>query len=259
MASKQIVLLVQSGDGGARIMKETAFDLITLPHPKGIPVVFVQVAGELMELQCIEPKKRGSWFINQRVSSSSKVYVATKFDPRFLCLPYLERAGAKYCPLDQVVCTNDTVGCSRLPLTRSSEWKLDEVTDIKDLGDDLILFRFNESKTLDWLSVKVRRTAVHFMEQRLRKMDFENVAFVSTFQSSSQVAQNSKNSTTETLLSVPNSHDIQTAVQVVSDYLSESLSEKLLKVFGLSASDLTDTKNHNSKRKTDWEADLEVP
>jgi Ydr279p protein family (RNase H2 complex component) wHTH domain/Ydr279p protein triple barrel domain len=258
MSSNQIILLVQSGDGGAKIMKEAAFDLITLPHPKGMPVVFVQIAGELMELQCIEPKKRGSWFINQKVSSSSKVYVATKFDPRFLCLPYLERAGTKFCPLDQVVCTNDVVGCSRLPLTKSAQWKLDEITDVKDLGDDLILFRFNESKTLDWLSGKVKRTAVHFMNQRRQKMDMENVAFVSSFQSSIQANVNSKNSTTETQLSEPNSHDIKTAVQVISDYLSESMSEKLLKVFGLSASDLTDTKNLNSKRKTDWEADLEV-
>ena len=236
----------------------TAFDLITLPHPKGMPIVFVQIAGELMELQSIEPKKRGSWFVNQRVSSSSKVYVATKFDPRFLCLPYLERASAKYSPLDQVVCTNDTAGCSRLPLTRSGQWKLDEVTDVKDLGDDLILFRFNESKTLDWLNNKVRRTAIHFMKQRQQKMDSENVTFVSSFQSSSQATVNSKNSTTETQLAEPNPHDIKTAVQVISDYLSESMTEKLLKLYGLSASDLTDTKNHNSKRKTDWEADLEV-
>lgn len=258
MASKQIVLLVQSVDGGATIMKESAFDLITLPHPKGIPIVFVQIAGDLMELQCIEPKKRGSWFINQRVSSSSKVYVATKFDPRFLCLPYLERAGARYCPLDQVVCTNDTAGCSRLPLTKSREWKLDEITDVKDLGDDLILFRFNEVKTLEWLSAKVTRTAIHFMKQRQEKMDTENVAFVSTFQSSSHATVNLKSNMTETTLSEPNSHDTKTAIQVVTDYLSESMTEKLLKAFGLSAADLTDTKNHSSKRKTDWEADLEV-
>jgi hypothetical protein len=181
-----------------------------------------------------------------------------EIDPRFLCLPYLERAGAKFCPLDQVVCTNDVVGCSRLPLTKSTQWKLDEITDVKDLGDDLILFRFNESKTLSWLSVKVRRTAAHFMSQRQQKVDMENVAFVSSFQSSIQANVNSKNSSTETQLSEPNSHDIKTAVQVISDYLSESMSEKLLRVFGLSASDLTDTKNLNSKRKTDWEADLEV-
>ena len=128
----------------------------------------------------------------------------------------------------------------------------------KDLGDDLILFRFNEVKTLEWLSAKVTRTAIHFMKQRQEKMDTENVAFVSTFQSSSHATVNLKSNTTETTLSEPNSHDIKTAIQVVTDYLSESMTEKLLKAFGLSAADLTDTKNHSSKRKTDWEADLEV-
>lgn len=257
MPAKQIILIVQKPGGGTDLLRETSLDLITLPHPKGIPVVYIQIAGEILELQSVQPKKHGSWFINQVVSSNSNFYTASKLDPRFLCLPFLEKAGARFCPLDQIITTSDVVGCSRLPLLNSNNWKLHEVADVKDLGDDLILFRFNESKTMDWLSGKVKRTAIHFMNQRLLQTSAQNVAFVSSFQSSGQSTSSDKSGPSAPP-SEPDFCDVKSAVQVIADYLTDAMTEKLLKMFGLSTSDCFDSKSQSVKRKTDWEADLEV-
>jgi Ydr279p protein family (RNase H2 complex component) wHTH domain len=257
MPAKQIILIVQKAGGETDLLRETSLDLITLPHPKGIPVVYIQIGGEILELQSVQPKKHGSWFINQVVSSSSNFYTASKLDPRFLCLPFLEKAGTRFCPLDQIITTSDIVGCSRLPLSNWNKWNLHEVADVKDLGDDLILFRFNESKTMDWLSGKVKRTANHFMKLRLLQSSAQNVAFVSSFQSSGQATISDK-SGSEAPHGEPDFSDVKTAVQVIADYLSDTMTEKLLKLFGLSTADCFDSKSQSVKRKTDWEADLEV-
>lgn len=257
--SKNIVIIVQNVNNAAGILEGAALDLITLPHPKGIPVVYIQIDGEILELQSVQPRSNGSWFINQNVSSSGSFYMASKLDPRFLCLPFLERAAAKYSPLDQIITTSDVQGCGRLPLSNSSRWRIDEIADVKDLGDDLILFRYNEVKTLKWLRGKVTRTARHFKTVRNSQLAAQNSSFVGSFQSSSQAPQSVINSSlVSSTTSEPDSQYIKTAVQVVSDYLSDSMTNKLLQEFNLSLADLNDLKNHSSKRKTDWEADLEV-
>jgi hypothetical protein len=97
------------------------------------------------------------------------------------------------------------------------------------------------------------------MTIRQSQMAAQNTAFVGSFQSSSQAPQSVINSSlVNSTPSEPDSQDIKTAIQVVSDYLTDSMTIKLLKEFNLSLSDLTDLKSHSSKRKTDWEADLEV-
>lgn len=260
---KQIIMLVQRDEGAVEIMKETSLDLVTLPHPKGSAIVYVQIAGKIMELQSIEPKKHASWFINQKVSSSSSFYMASKLDPRFLCLPYLEKYGSKFSPLDQIITLSELEGCSRIPLLSSSRWKLEEISDVKDLGDDLILYRFNEEKTLEWLSQKVNRTAVHFMSKRQEKKLQNSTTFAGSFESSAQSSARSSNQSTNdstkcsTILE-PEKEDILMAFQVVSDYLTLNMTELLLKRLDLLCSDLIDTQVQSSKRKADWENELEV-
>jgi hypothetical protein len=56
----------------------------------------------------------------------------------------------------------------------------------------------------------------------------------------------------------PEKVDIQMAFQVVSDYLTVNMTELLMKKLGISGSDLIDTKLQSSKRKADWENELEV-
>ena len=257
MTSKQIILILQKPDGDIEIVKETSLKLVTLPHPKGTPVVYISLSGNILELQSVQPKKHGSWFINQKVSSSSSFYMASKLDPRFLCLPFFMSNGTRFSPLDQIILCKD--GCSRLDLTNSNRWKLDEIADVKDLGDDLIVYRHNEAKTMKWLISKVHKVANIFMSKRQCKISAENVTFVGSFDSSAQTSRSSKfDSTTTMIFTEPEKIDIKMGLQIVVDYLDETMTIKLLESLGFLMSDLADTKNQNMKRKADWETELEV-
>ena len=257
MTTKQIVLILQKPDGDVEIVKETKLDLVTLPHPKGIPVVYILLSGNILELQSIQLKKYASWFINQKVSSSSCFYMASKLDLRFLCLPFFMNNVSRFSPLDQILVGAD--GCSRLDLSNSHRWKLDEIADVKDLGDDLIVYRFNEAKTMKWLISKVNRVAIVLMRRRQSRLSAENATFVSSFASSAQTSRSSKGDSMGPTLSIePEPIDIKLGLQIVADYLDDAMTVRLVGLLGLSMCDLECTKNQNTKRKADWETELEV-
>lgn len=145
----------------------------------------IDLEGSMYELQITQPRKYSSWFINQRVSSGQDVYMANVFDPRFLCLPFLEKSAGKYSPLDQIVFMDAKY--ARFPYARANTWKLDEVCDVNDkLGDDMILYRYNETKMLEWLRRKVENTAKALMKQRLARAQSQNTTFASGFNVSKQ-------------------------------------------------------------------------
>ena len=257
MTTKQIVLILQKPDGIVEIVKETNLKLVTLPHPKGTPLLYISLSGHILELQSVQPKKYASWFINQKVSSSSSFYMASKLDPRFLCLPFFMNNGSKFSPLDQIILCKD--GCSRLDLTNSNRWKLDEIADVKDLGDDLIVYRHNEAKTIKWLISKVHKVACIFLRKRQSIACAENVTFVGSFDSSAQTSRSSKCDSTPTMISTePEEIDIKMGLQIVADYIDEMMTIKLVESLGLLMTDLGDKKNQNMKRKADWETELEV-
>lgn len=85
------VLLVERDANTVRCVERTPeMKLKTFLHPKaGIPVLYMVFEDEIHELQAVTPRNYGSWFVNQRVSSDKQLYLSTKMDPRFLCLPYL--------------------------------------------------------------------------------------------------------------------------------------------------------------------------
>ena len=188
-----MIIFVQSNDGSCVIPDNIKF--IRLCHPKsGIEMTYAVVDHVLMEIQSVQPRRHGSWFVDQRVSSDSSIYLASPIDPRFLVLPALEKSSARYCPLNQII-TN------AIPLEGSTKWKLFEICDINDkLGDDMIFYRFNEAKTFVWLKDKVDRTAKVLTSQR-RKQSSEKCT-VSSFHNS---VQSSKSTTQQQRASSTNS------------------------------------------------------
>lgn len=292
-SQKEIILLIQkaptvgSGAVVAQEIRAKELHLKAFPHPRGYGMMIIDLEDQFYELQSTQPRKFSSWFINQRVSSSQTVYMANIFDPRFLCLPFLEKAGAKYSPLDQIIHMDEKY--ARFPFQRVSTWKMQDICDVNDkLGDDMILYRYNESKVIDWLKGKVGRTAAAFMKQRLAKM--QNTTFASGFnvskQSTGAITTNDGPSCSGTLRLVGGSlhcpmfvihcvaaacckhtadtsskEDIVMALEVVSDYLTPAMAERLLKAYNMTPADLNTSKAAaaaNLKRKADWEQELEV-
>ena len=262
--AKQVILLLQRTDGRAEIMKETDLNFKVLPHPKGnVPVLFVDIGGDIFELQTSQPKKHGSWFVNQKVSSNANVYMASKIDPLFLCLPHFE-SRTQYSPLDQIITLSDeSSGCGRMSLNNSMHWKLENIADVKDLGDDLILYRYNETKTMEWLKAKIQRVARHLLTVRKSRASEQTTSFVSTFNFSGQSSSSSSSSSTTNAVNTighdePESQDIRMALQVVTDYLTESMTIKIVASFGMDAKDMVVSKSQTQKRKADWEYELDI-
>ena len=180
-----MIVLYQGIDGWEELEKSCNMQLISLPDVKnGDDNIYILQGDKILELQSANPRRFASWFIDQRVSSDSAIYVASRVDVKFLLLPYLEKESSKYRPIDQIV-------SSRFPLEHSSSWKLMDICDINDkLGDDMILYRYNESKTVIWLRAKVDRTAKVLCSQRRRKCLLENQLIVSNFNISAQSSLN---------------------------------------------------------------------
>jgi hypothetical protein len=269
--TKQIVLLLQRTAGRPEVVNESDVALTVLPHPKGrVPVVYVDLAGEIFELQSVQPKKYGSWFVNQKVSSNAQIYLASRVDPLLLCLPYFETR-TQYSPLDQIVTAPDdaaTSSCARLPLAKAASWHLENISDVKDLGDDLVLYKYNEEKTLAWLSHKVRRAARHLLSVRKARATVDGTV-VSSFNMSAQAHASAASSSAASSLSgadagasaaagEPEAEDIRAALQVVTDYLTDAMATKLVAAFGLTAADVAASKTQAQKRKADWEIELEI-
>jgi len=161
--------------------------------------------------------------------------------------------------LNQIITTADET--SRLPLEACKNWKMEEICDINDtFGDDIIFYRYNEEKTMNWLKNKVNKTSIILASQRCKRSAARNTSFASQFNSSAQ-ATSSKN---ENDISLSNAEvtadDTKVALQLVCDYLSDVASGKLVNSFGYNLDDLKhETKESQpEKRKAEWEIDLEV-
>jgi hypothetical protein len=262
---KHSVLLFNDSSNGLIDSRKRELELLNLPHPKGCGVLFAHVGTDLYELQSAEARRFGSWFIDQRVSSDPHFYVANKIDPRFLVLPYFEKeAGAKFSPLDQVMMIGD--GYDRMPLKEAAtRWKLDEMLDMKDLGDDLILFRFNKEKVLALLKAKVESAAKAICVHRKKQSKADTS--VSTFDVSAQEALNvggtgSQGNTTQDSASSSElevtADDKLEAMQLVSDYLTDNMTKNLASAMDLNLSDVNTVSMKGEKRKADWEIELEI-
>lgn len=154
-----------------------------LPHPRYGPITFLKSKGKIYEIQKVQPRKFGSWFINQRVLSDCSYLMVSKFDIRFLILPFFENFGDKYRPLDQIIASVE--GCDRIGLENCDDWNLSEICDINDkLGEDMILYRINMEKVLEWLRSKVTSAIEVISSQRRRKAADSLLA--QTFNSSAQ-------------------------------------------------------------------------
>ena len=267
-APKQMIFLVNGASTISAVPNSNELKVIVLPHPKGDGAEVSYLHGHddtIYELQTICPEKYGSFFINNKVSSDTHFFLANKIDMRFLILPYLEKS-EKYSPLDQIVTTSGD--CDRMPLPLSKltgRWKLEEMCDMKDLGDDLVLFKYNEEKALSWLQSKVKRTTLTIAGQRMRREKEDKTLFVAGFDISAQQAGNTntnkENDENMNGLSKPmeaNKKDEKIALQIVADYCSVAMATKLVGKYGFASVDSLTMPIQENKRKADWEVEMEM-
>ena len=258
--SNDMLLLLESQNDVAR--HDDKIEFITLPHPKfQTPTVYIlQNDNTFLELQTSSFRRFNCWFINQRISSNGNLSLGTKVDPKFLVLPYIEKAGsAKFSPIDQIV--DMTEGCARIPLGNASNWALEKICDVKDLDDMGYFIRYSPEKTQSWLQGKVKSLSKLLAMKRTKKA--ESKTTVSSFnnaQSSSSAVDNDAvmkmNGDTTIVVS---RDDTILALQIIVEYVNESIAQPLIAHFDVNAGELQANKKQvEVKRKADWEEELEI-
>lgn len=203
-------------------------DIVTLRHPNtGESAIFLfsPANNSVQEILTFNEGKR-SWFIEESVKSDGKMQLSTPIDPIFLVLPYLR----KHCinqaiPLDQLLRDEEYPETERL-LKSSGLKYLNLIADRKG-DEELNAFKYNEEKTLSWLKKKTERVA-DILKQK--NINVGGGAVSATFIKSKSE-------------SFDNDAYLKYAHGIVSEYLMEDLSSKLLKYLNL-------PEENNLKRKS---------
>lgn len=190
---KNIIILFQKQTKMTSLtLLPTDLELILVPHPKYESSLCICWENQFYELQSCSLQKYTTWFIEQRISSSQFLYLATIVDPKFIILPYLEKSNGKFSPLDQII---PQLQNAKLPnLSLASQWNMNSICDINDsFGDDCIFYRYNTEKALNWLKSKVQKISKIILHQRILKEERQQPSFVTSFQSAEAASLDKNN------------------------------------------------------------------
>ncbi|KAF7321755.1 hypothetical protein MKEN_00697200 [Mycena kentingensis (nom. inval.)] len=149
---------------------------LRLPHPRTeLPTLFL-AGSSILEAQSVSPVNARSWFIDQQVVSDGKLLMFTPVDPAFLLIPvlqavYPENTPGMFRPADEIfedAATNlaqssdpetsipkddvtyfTSMECCRKAMRR--------ICEVKEITDDLVVFRYSRERVVDYLRAKVDR------------------------------------------------------------------------------------------------------
>ncbi|KAF5295044.1 hypothetical protein FQR65_LT10597 [Abscondita terminalis] len=215
-------------------------DIVNLRHPStGDAAVFLfsSANNSVQEILTFAEGKR-SWFIEESVKSDGKMHLSTPIDPIFLVLPYLRKhCASQAIPLDQLLRDDEFPQMERL-LKCSGLKYLTMVADRKG-DEELNAYKYNEEKTLAWLQKKTERVAEILKQKKIHVL---NGSASATFVASSRDEN------------INNDAYLKHAHGIVSEYLMEDLSEKLLKHLNLTEDTSTVLKRKSGGSLTQPEA-----
>ncbi|XP_072180432.1 ribonuclease H2 subunit B-like [Diadema setosum] len=194
---------------------------VKLRHPKtdkGAMFFFSSDGSSVHEVMQFK-RPCGSWFINDTVQEDGSLEVVTPVDPVFLLLPYLKKSSQernKFMTLDQIVYDEDYPQCVRL-LQCTGISAVENISEVKGSGD-MRAYRYDETKTLDWLRAKV--------EQTTACLEGTDIHVGSGAQSMTFVRSTKDQAATD--------EDYKRyAAGLVSDYLSPELSKQMFELLGI--------------------------
>ncbi|KAJ7045731.1 ribonuclease H2, subunit B [Mycena alexandri] len=172
---------------------KAATQFLRLPHPRtGIPSLFLPYYPQkhdgpkrdsILEVQAVAPTHARSWFIGQEVVADGKLLVMTPIDPAFLLIPILQSvypentANSVFRPADEIfddaaanleesstaagdkdasviVSKEDVLRFTSMECCKNA---LKRVCDVKEITEDITVYRFSQEKVVEYLRVKVQR------------------------------------------------------------------------------------------------------
>ncbi|KZV69958.1 hypothetical protein PENSPDRAFT_608011 [Peniophora sp. CONT] len=161
---------------------------LRLPHPRtSVPTLFLpyrrtaststsKYEWDILEVQSVSPPGPRSWFLDEpgegAVVADGKLLVMTPIDPAFILIPLLlavrpaDNGAGMFRPLDEVfdgahekvenVTEEDLASLINLDCVAGA---MRRICDVQDVTPELAVFRYSESKLLEYLRKKTARLA----------------------------------------------------------------------------------------------------
>lgn len=195
---------------------ERTHSVVPLPHPKtGASSLFLKGdAGAYLELVKLK-EKHGSWTVDDFVEPDGSLYVGTSMDPLYFAVALLHK-GDKFRPLEDFV--EDNSYPELVNVIRSCSGRLQHIADVKELGEEERVYRFNDSKCLCWLTKRTKAVAA-----ALKSADIE----VGAACVSAALVRSKRDSR-------PTDEDYMTAAHsIIADYIPPALGSALKSSLGL--------------------------
>ncbi|KAJ7602260.1 ribonuclease H2, subunit B [Roridomyces roridus] len=168
---------------------QTPSRFLRLPHPRtGVPSLFLPYSLQnerdaILEVQAVSPANPRSWFVGQEVVADGKLLVMTPVDPAFLLIPILQSVYPEngdqgmFRPEDEIfedaaanleetstasaaqdpslLVSKDDV--MRFTSLRCCQPALKRICDVKEITEEITVYRFSPEKTVAYLRTKVER------------------------------------------------------------------------------------------------------
>ena len=244
--------------------------VVTLVHPHtGQPQHFIVSSNnDIYEVQGIS-RSYGSFFVGSRVLSNGTLHVMTRIDPLFFLLHQLHttKEAHQWQPMDQLQVSNIV----QHAIKDIRQWN--HVCAVKKLGDDLILYKIDPQKALQWLvqkqeaAYKVVRQQMTIAKRNQQQATQKLVAqgggaFSSSFRLAQDEQQDKDTSTVIETNTTTSNSDLtpteliaakQASVDIVCEYLSTEWQTKLRSHLQVPVETTTTTTNSNHKKRP-WQA-----
>lgn len=246
---------------------------------------------DIHEIQTVLPHsgKYASYFVGSRIISNPVLHVSTRVDPLFFALAHFQRAMStnvagtakltKWQPWEQALAGLPSPILRALNMDQNLNisgvnevGQLGHLLDVSDMcGDDLVLCKFSEERTLKWLVIKFNRSVeainMHLCEKRRRrvekKTDLRGIqggsgAFSSSFvvaeEKPTEVSEDNELIASDREVMVGSStwsneeeHGVKVAaLQLICDYISNEWKSKVCKEVGLNDLDWLGKKKSQS-------------
>lgn len=189
--------------------------------------MFIKSSDGIYELLQFNEKHR-SWFLDNTVCSNGKIYITSKIDPLFIFIQYLEEhCKTRAQPLDQIMPDSADIFINTL--------KLEQMKMVSDQKGPAFLkaFLFNEEKTLKWLKKKFILIQSSLRDQNIISSGASSMNFVKSSLDFEAVDEDAI---------------AETALGIISEYISLDLIGKLDEIYGISKKSLEST---TQKRKSE--------
>ncbi|ORX53446.1 hypothetical protein BCR36DRAFT_411218 [Piromyces finnis] len=142
-------------------------EIFKLIHPAyGTPNLFCIKNNELYELKQLSKENERSWFFENNVKEEGSFYCICPFDPLFIFINIFDNMDKKdfFQQLDIILYNEDIPCYSYLNQVNNIEEKLKNICDVNDLNINTneMVFKYNETKALEWLKRKIDNLCKNF-------------------------------------------------------------------------------------------------